>query len=723
MAKRRIHGRRPVFESFVQGQGRQFYESFPNLSKAERRGWRGGKHRRDRRTVKRQLTHVISAHDRRARILKSPIHTSFRRRARRSMRPAIRSSRPSARRAWRGWADFRARAGAEQRRERRRLDERERARERAPLAALGRKAAAAAGQKSSAAPRRRSAGRSGKLLQQPMREPAFLDAQQSLGADRPGEPARRRERGVFDLPRRQGASQAAGRLGAGGAGRRRRGRRARLAEPQHRLSRVPPARGLLQMRREAFAIRLAQQSAGRIARAFVAGDDEPLRRARHRDIEQAAVLAGGRLARRGAPAAISALSSAARAPRRTTAASPDAAAGAAAISDRAGRSARRAVSGRNTIGASSPLAACTVITRTASPAASMSRLICEVRGLDLGEEAASDGASPCSCARARARNSSIASPASGRAGRPARAGRRRRRAAWRRSRTAAPPRAPRHAATCARASAKREAGERRRRASRAAAAPAASALRRRGRSAAISARAASARSSSGCSAARAAAQRSSTAIWRPSVSRSAPAAAMLARRSARISASKSGPRERTRIRMSPGADRAQRAVVGIDDALGRARRDPARDDAGDAVGERVGGVRALLRIERQRPSRRARAAGSAVIGGQTSTTPGRLSRIGGCGSAVGLAGADALPDLGRPRTPCRRRRARPAPSGTKGEPHVGEGALGPARAGVAKKRRIASNRCGAAPWNEKIDCFSSPTAKKRARRAAPRRRR
>ena len=38
-----------------------------------------------------------------------------------------------------------------------------------------------------------------------------------------------------------------------------------------------------------------------------------------------------------------------------------------------------------------------------------------------------------------------------------------------------------------------------------------------------------------------------------------------------------------------------------------------------------------------------------------------------------------------------------------------------------KSSRIAANASGAAPWNEKIDCFSSPTAKieRRAGRARP----
>ena len=39
------------------------------------------------------------------------------------------------------------------------------------------------------------------------------------------------------------------------------------------------------------------------------------------------------------------------------------------------------------------------------------------------------------------------------------------------------------------------------------------------------------------------------------------------------------------------------------------------------------------------------------------------------------------------------------------------------RKGALEARRISSNICGAAPWNEKIDCFSSPTAKN-VRRAA-----
>ena len=33
------------------------------------------------------------------------------------------------------------------------------------------------------------------------------------------------------------------------------------------------------------------------------------------------------------------------------------------------------------------------------------------------------------------------------------------------------------------------------------------------------------------------------------------------------------------------------------------------------------------------------------------------------------------------------------------------------RQSVVKMLRMASNSRGAAPWNEKIDCFSSPTAK------------
>ena len=37
--------------------------------------------------------------------------------------------------------------------------------------------------------------------------------------------------------------------------------------------------------------------------------------------------------------------------------------------------------------------------------------------------------------------------------------------------------------------------------------------------------------------------------------------------------------------------------------------------------------------------------------------------------------------------------------------------LRPAVQRVSKCARIAANSRGAAPWNEKIDCFSSPTAK------------
>ncbi len=36
----------------------------------------------------------------------------------------------------------------------------------------------------------------------------------------------------------------------------------------------------------------------------------------------------------------------------------------------------------------------------------------------------------------------------------------------------------------------------------------------------------------------------------------------------------------------------------------------------------------------------------------------------------------------------------------------------PLRNDAAKRVRISWNICGAAPWKEKIDCFSSPTAKK-----------
>ena len=63
------------------------------------------------------------------------------------------------------------------------------------------------------------------------------------------------------------------------------------------------------------------------------------------------------------------------------------------------------------------------------------------------------------------------------------------------------------------------------------------------------------------------------------------------------------------------------------------------------------------------------------------------------------------------RTPCRPRPARSGPSGTSGgTAHLASPGRSPAQS-FAKARRIASNSRGAAPWNEKIDCFSSPTAK------------
>ncbi len=70
------------------------------------------------------------------------------------------------------------------------------------------------------------------------------------------------------------------------------------------------------------------------------------------------------------------------------------------------------VSGRNTILASSPLAACAVITRTTLSAPSMSRLTVSYSASTSCTKAASDGAALRSCSSASAMNSSSASPAS-----------------------------------------------------------------------------------------------------------------------------------------------------------------------------------------------------------------------------------------------------------------------------------------------------------------------
>ena len=95
---------------------------------------------------------------------------------------------------------------------------------------------------------------------------------------------------------------------------------------------------------------------------------------------------------------------------------------------------------------------------------------------------------------------------------------------------------------------------------------------------------------------------------------------------------------------------------------------------------------------------------------QISTRPGAAS-----GSAFvhgpDLVGRQPAIGFAAVRTPCRPRRARFGPERNEWRNGTYCKSRSIAAQSVAKVRRIASNSRGAAPWNEKIDCFSSPTAK------------
>ena len=180
--------------------------------------------------------------------------------------------------------------------------------------------------------------------------------------------------------------------------------------------------------------------------------------------------------------------------------------------------------------------------------------------------------------------------------------------------------------------------------------------------------------------------------------------------SARIIASKKAPRERTRTITSPGrmrrslpaeTSKTRSAAFGASQALTVAAMRRAAITAGSAP---------LVSSTGMRQSSRSGAL-VAPIGGQTSITPGRSSRNAWCGG-------------GGASSPVRPRQARSAaktastPLRTFGaernETDSGTAAKA-SRASSwrrASRRRIAENICGAAPWKEKIDCFSSPTAKR-----------
>ena len=220
---------------------------------------------------------------------------------------------------------------------------------------------------------------------------------------------------------------------------------------------------------------------------------------------------------------------------------------------------------------------------------------------------------------------------------------------------------------------------------------------------------ASVRSSSGSKAARPAATRSITAIESRSSSRSAPAVAMSRSFSARIIASKNGPRERTRISTSPVATRRSApastsntrslAFSPVQSLIAEAMRRAATAAGSSARSASTGGFQS------------AGSCGfSALIGGQTSMQPGRARRNASWGG-------------GGPSSPVKPRQASSAantastPARTIGAERNDTDSGTSAKASPASswrrcsRRRIAENMCGAAPWNEKIDCFSSPTAK------------
>ena len=180
------------------------------------------------------------------------------------------------------------------------------------------------------------------------------------------------------------------------------------------------------------------------------------------------------------------------------------------------------------------------------------------------------------------------------------------------------------------------------------------------------------------------------------ISRSAPATSIFSRLSARITASKKGPRWRTRMSTSrgrvprggPGFHRARDLGRELDRGAGFAggveRRVPAffagvllvgRDQVPDfhlARGVRVDGL--MHRLDRVV----AQAAEGLCGGANTVSTALQHS--------AGRSGRNS--PASRPRIPFRCPRRAPR-----------------------KCWRISAKASGAAPWNEKIDCFSSPTAK------------
>ncbi len=230
--------------------------------------------------------------------------------------------------------------------------------------------------------------------------------------------------------------------------------------------------------------------------------------------------------------------------------------------------------------------------------------------------------------------------------------------------------------------------------------------------------AASARSSSGSSAARAAAQRSSTAIWRPSVSRSAPAAGMRARRKRAGHRLEQRParahQDQNVARRGPAA---RAPDLGSTTRSGEPGRDPLRDHGGDAVGERVGGMGQLLRIERQRP-----VAGLGRGLGRHAAARLRPRRA-GCRGSASCGGAVASPTLTPFHTSAMREhlvdRVEHDGRGAErmGEPHVGEARARALWCRVANQRRMRVEQIAARrPGTRR----STASRRRPRRRCAPR---
>jgi hypothetical protein len=177
-----------------------------------------------------------------------------------------------------------------------------------------------------------------------------------------------------------------------------------------------------------------------------------------------------------------------------------------------------------------------------------------------------------------------------------------------------------------------------------------------------------------------------------STSRSAPATSTPSSLSERMMASNSGPRWRTSTRMSPG-----RAPFWIQSRMLRAIFCASRVCGLVSVTSSNGASQASI-------SRLA----SGLTASQISTVPGTASGSASC--TVFTSSAESpLCACGRANT-VSTASSRVAPERNEWRNGMYCSSCSMPRQSRSKVRRMPSNSRGAAPWNEKIDCFSSPTA-------------